>query len=1340
MKTEETQKAKFLHEYLAVQATHHPGNVALILHEWHVTYEELELRGNQWANLLIRFGLKKGDKIGLWLEKTIDLYAAIVGILKAGMCYIPLDVSFPIERVQFIVKDAGAAALITSEKLAQSIENQVVKSIILAEKLDKQLVEESGHFEATGMTPDALAYIIYTSGTTGMPKGVGISHNNVCNYVESASQLYQINASDRVYQGFSLAFDASVEEIWLAWANAATLIIPDSSLLSSGAGLKEFIISKEISVLSCVPTLLAMLEPDIPTLRLLILGGEACSAELVERWWHKKLRILNTYGPTEATIVSTADECMPGKAVTIGKPLLNYEVMILDENLKPVFNGDAGELCISGPSVANGYLNRPEMTAQKFIMHPTKTDTIIYRTGDKARINDAGDIEYMGRLDDQRKFRGFRIELAEIESHLLSMPNIKYAVTDIRTLGNDLTALIAYLVLRDPEIPIDEHAMIEKMRSELPDYMVPTIYQTIENIPTLASGKVNRKSLPMPEFHRTEINNDYIPASTSVEKSLVNYWENLFKRSPISIRHNFFHDLEGHSLFAAKLISELRKEPDMCSLSMMDIYKYPTIEALAKRVVEARNEAKLIADATKKNQQNSILLKSRFKKCAFFQGIASYVTFGFASWEFLTIFLILSYVYDEHGLLSAGFFKGLTLILLFLYPVLFTIVIAAKWIILGKIKPGRYPLWGFYYFRWWLVQRLVGSLPTQYLSGSPWMTLYLRLMGAKIGNNCYIASDAINSFDLITIGAETTVASDAHLLGYTVENGYLLIGNIAIGDRSYIGSGSVIGIHSTLQNDVIVGDNSMIHPYSAIASGVALQGSPAIIDNSLKESFSQVFSNTNERKAHSFIYNFFWGLSFYFFLVLLLGLYTCAVAPTIIVFDYLYMAGNYLAIFAIIPIASLFTILVFIAGVFILKKMTLSKIRPGIFSVNSFYYVRKWFVDRLLEFGLLNLSTLYATIYTSAWLRLLGAKIGKNTEISTLSHITPDLLTIEDESFIADGAAIGSMRVYRGHVEMANNVIGRRSFVGNSALIQAGKSIGENCLLGCLSNIPDMKPVKDNTSWFGSPAILLPRRAIFSGFTEKETFKPTKKLLLQRIVIDFMRVLTPMMIGFFLFANYFLAIYFLDAYVSIGQLFLLFPLLDMTLIIMVSLFVIALKWLFMGKFKEGAWPAWSGFVWRNEFITGLYESTIVELLLSHLVGTPFMSIVMRLLGAKIGKRVFFDSTYFTEYDLVSIGDDVAINSEATIQTHLFEDRIIKMARLKIGNECTVGALSIVLYDTDMGNNSHLGNLSLLMKGESLPENTYFAGIPAKPQQYSGTENHHPDYQFQKSFDFKFSST
>jgi non-ribosomal peptide synthetase-like protein len=395
----------------------------------------------------------------------------------------------------------------------------------------------------------------------------------------------------------------------------------------------------------------------------------------------------------------------------------------------------------------------------------------------------------------------------------------------------------------------------------------------------------------------------------------------------------------------------------------------------------------------------------------------------------------------------------------------------------------------------------------------------------------------------------------------------------------------------------------------------------------------------------------------------------------------------------------------------LLKAVLLRRAEPGIHPLYSVYYLRHWLAYGLMRASRTVMLPLFTTLYLPPWMRLLGARIGRYAELSTVFSFVPELLHAGDGTFFADGCILGGRRTFGGRFEIRANHVGSRSFVGNSAILPVGASIGDNSLLGVLSAPPsrtDAPP--DGTDWLGSPAFQLPNRQKVGGFDEQSTFRPTRELYAKRAVVDALRILIPAYTAFALSLTGFIALVMLYEAYGVWVMLALAPLVGWGLMTIAVAIVVALKWAVMGRFKPVIVPLWSPYVWFNEMLNGAYES-IMAPVIAIFFGTPFAAPLLRLLGCRIGRHCYIATSLFSEFDLVDIGDHVALNGGAIIQNHLFEDRIMKSSRIRIADGCSVGNMAAVLYDTHMERGAVLGPLSLLMKGETMPAGSRWHGIP-----------------------------
>jgi len=1303
-----------LHHLFEQSCDRHRGRTAVVCDGHRLSYGGLDRRANQLARHLLAQGVRPGDRVGILLHRSLETYISLLAICKAGAAFVPMDVGFPGERIDFIARDAGLVAILTCSDCPHIPEAPDCAMVLLDQcqrQIDNQRIGRIGRDELQSPTIDQLCYIIYTSGSTGYPKGVAVEHASICNFVQVAAEVYDIRSGDRVYQGMTIAFDFSIEEIWPGLLRGATLIAGPDDERRLGGGLADFLISHGVSVFCCVPTLLATLDKDIPGLRTLIVGGEACPQHLVERWAGKSRRMLNTYGPTEATVTATWGELYPGKPVTIGRAMPTYTVYILDESGRPVADGETGEICIGGIGIARGYVNQPEKTRQAFI--PDTLDTPdnpsgrLYRSGDLGRVRPDGEIEYLGRIDTQVKIRGYRIELAEIESAILEAEEVrKVAVAPCRV-SEDNQELVAYCELWPRVSGLDRQRLVQRLRERMPPYMVPAFIEEIKEIPLLANGKVDRKSLPAPSGSRLgAAEGVYVQPATDVERLIAEELGRLLGLEEVSVTDDFFLDLGAHSLIAARLVSILRQDPGMACLGLSDLYQYPTIRDLGRHIEkeQSKNRPRSVRRIVR-----PLVRASNFRvwSCGALQVVSLALVSALYAMPGLWILSRLIKTMNLHhfdyplvaGLIALGI--GLSLLLSLVLPVVF------KWVLLGRVQAGIYPLWSGFFLRFWLVDKMLAMAPLALISGTPLLSAYYRLLGAGIGRNVIIASPLLHLPDLVTLGSETAVNTDSHLFCYQVTQNRLCIEPIRIGKNCIIGSNSVLMPGSAMEDGAGLGEQSLLGAGERVPVGEFFSGSPAR-PASRPETMKP--AGKNVPVAPGRMAGLWLAQSIAVLGIMLVPL--TASLPSILVSDIGYEILGIPGLFLAAPVIGLFFVLSLSALIILLKKMVLPTIRPGTYPIRSFFYIRKWFVDRLMEMSLGMTNSLYATLYLAPFLRLSGAKIGRLAEISTLSHVTPDLLEIEDESFVADIAHVGPAVLADGSFTLARVRVGKRSFIGNAACVPGNTIIGDNSLVGVLS-VPPNRNIPADTTWLGSPSLRLPEREQSQPFPERLTFAPTRTLYLRRLGYEYFRVTLPATFAYAGSVVLFLSALILLAGFSIPVAALLLVPAGLLVGFALTLMVAVVKKLLISSYRPKVRPMWSSFVWRSELVTALYENIVVPWLLAGLTGTPFMAPVLHLFGARIGHRCFMETTFLTEFDLVEVGDDCAIGQACSLQTHLFEDRVMKMSRLRIGNRCSVGPRAVILYDSILEDGVELDGLSLIMKGETLAGHSRWHGSPAR---------------------------
>ncbi len=1307
-------RTEVLADLLEATAARLPDQVALMFGDQQLTYRALNARADQVASGLIDAGVRPGHIVGLWLPRGIDLLVMQAGIAKAGAAWLPFDADTPADRIAVCLDDAQAIGLVTCAAFASRVADRQVWTAEALQRPTPTLMRR------IGVLPSHPAYVIYTSGSTGKPKGIEISQGSICHFLRSENTQLQITEADRVYQGFSVAFDMSFEEIWISYLAGATLWVAPKEVASDPEALPLALIANQVTVLHAVPTLLALFTQDVPGLRLINLGGEMCPPSLVARWARPGRRVFNTYGPTEATVSASLAELHAGGVVTIGKPLPNYGLLVIHpdtaQGLVLLPRGQVGELCITGPGVAAGYLGRPELTADKFLPNPWQLgahDSRLYRTGDLARIDADGCVQCLGRTDDQVKIRGFRVELGEIEAVLAAQPGVGTVAVILRQ-ESGLDELIAFMVFDGPARPSAE--LRAALADKLPAYMVPSHFEPLADMPRLTSGKIDRNALKarplaVVALDASESDTPETPAEVALFAALAT----LFPGQPLRRGADFFADLGGHSLFAARLASSLRADVRFAHITVHDIYTQRSVGRIAAVLGQAHAEA-VPVDTTWQTPPT-------WKRwtCGAAQAIAipGLVALHMAQWmaPFFTYHFFTGDPEDSVAVaIAASVVAYLVTTLLE-----FGVAIAGKWLIAGRLQAGRYPLWGVTYFRWWLADRLVEAAPVYLLSGSSMYAWWLRALGAKVGHDVTIGSITLRAPDLLVLEDGVSIGNAANFENARVEHGELRLGRITLAREACVGS------YAVLEGNTHIGAHGHLEGQSALSDGQSLpagriwRGSPARDMGAFDIAAQRARPAVSRRRLLVEGWYFVLGA------LLITSLFFLPVFPSFLLMDWFDDVEKFpqlASTFVPFQLAKYFLMAFPATGVLIvctallsagIRWLVLPRLKPGSWPVHSNLYCAKWLVSQIQESSLAVLHGVYATVYAPLWYRLLGATVGRDAEISSALGLVPDMLTLGDETFIADAVMLGDESIAGGWMTMQPTVISRRSFVGNGSYIPDGTTLPENVLIGVHSSAPANGQMKDGDTWLGSPPIHLPAREETSGFPEHLTYRPSLFRRMARGLIEAFRIVAPHAIVISVGYTVVLNVMPLAGDGKWGAVTFYLTAAGLLYGIGTYFFIAAIKWAFMGRYGKRSVPMWTPFVWLSEGVTNLYEGIAVPNFLRYLRGTPLLPVAMNVLGCHIGKGVYLDTTDITEFDCVTIGDYSELNGLACPQTHLFEDRVMKIDHVTIGQRVYMGPRSAVLYSAVVADNAQLGALTLVMKGEFIPPASSWKGCPAAPQ-------------------------
>ncbi len=1310
-------RIEVLADQLEATAARLPDQTALIFGDQQLTYGELNAQADRVASRLIGAGVRPGHIVGLWLPRGIELLVMQAAMAKTGAAWLPFDADTPVERIAVCLDDANALGILSCDALAPRLA-QCGRDVWTAEALSAP--GQTPLLRREGALPSHPAYVIYTSGSTGKPKGIAISQASICHFLRSENALLDVRETDRVYQGFSVAFDMSFEEIWISYLVGATLWIAPKELASNPEVLPSALAAHRITVLHAVPTLLALFSQDVSSLRLINLGGEMCPQALVARWARPGRQVFNTYGPTETTVSASLAELHANQPVTIGRPLPNYGLLVIGVEegaaLSLMARGEVGELCITGPGVSSGYLGRPELSAAKFLSNPwasSPEQNRLYRTGDLARIDPDGCVQCLGRTDDQVKIRGFRVELGEIETVLAQQDGVGTVAVVLRQ-EDGIDQLVAFIVAEKAHVifPIGLRAALSAV---LPSYMVPGHVEVLPEMPRLPSGKINRNDLKARPLVLTPLGlNQSDSPQTAAEEVLFAALSRLFPGRPIRRSADFFSDLGGHSLFAARLASALRADARFAHVTVRDIYQNRSVGRIAEGLAQPHDAPPPVdigwtpPSAWKRWRCGAAQLAA----------LPALVTLRMSQW--LAPFFTYHYFTGDPGDSVARAIAAATGAYLIATLLEFALAIGGKWVFAGRLKPGRYPLWGLVYYRWWLADRLVESAPTYLLSGSSLYAWWLRALGARIGRDVVIGSITLRAPDLLVIGDGASIGNAVNFENARVEHGVLYLGAIAVGSDVNVGSYAIlegntaIGAFGHLEGQTALSDGMQVPP------GRTWSGSPARDVGAFDP------ASNPERPPVSGLRRATEALYFLIGALLIATLFFLPVFPSFMLIDWIDNSENFeplplsempfqlskYFVFAFPATAVLIVLTALLSAA--IRWGVLPRMKPGSWPVHSNKYCAKWLVNQIQESSLNVLHGVYATVYAPFWYRLLGAKVGRGAEISTALGLVPDMLTLGDDTFIADAVMLGDEKIDGGWLTMKPTVISRRSFVGNGAYIPDGTTLPEGVLIGVHSTVPGNDAMRSGDTWLGSPPINLPAREVVHGFAEHLTFRPSALRRIGRGLVEAFRIVAP---HAFVIAVGYTVVLNVMPLAGVGRWREVVAYLAMAGLgygVGTFAFVAALKWVLLRRYKKCSVPMWTPFVWLSEAVTNLYEGIAVPNFMRYLRGTPWLPVALNLLGSRIGRGVYLDTTDITEFDCVTIGDHSELNALACPQTHLFEDRIMKIDHVRIGSRVYMGPRSAVLYSAVVGDNAKLGALTLVMKGEHIPAATAWRGCPAAP--------------------------
>jgi non-ribosomal peptide synthetase-like protein len=1287
----EAPPARTLIDILRETAAQHPQASAIEDADGALSYEELITRVNRTAARLLEQGVRRGDRVGIRMPSgRRDLYVSILAVMAAGAAYVPVDADDPEERAELVFREAAVRGIIGPggrfAPLAAE-ESSDSGASALFDAVDPH-PNSAVLFAVPPPSETDDAWIIFTSGSTGVPKGVAVTHRSAAAFVDAEARLFLQDAplgpGDRVLAGLSVAFDASCEEMWLAWRHGACLVPAPRALVRSGEDLGPWLVGHSITVVSTVPTLAALWPPDtVENVRLLIFGGEACPPDLVARLVGDGREVWNTYGPTEATVVASAALLTADGPVRIGLPLDGWSLAVVDAQGDLVADGESGELIIGGVGLAR-YLD-PAKDAEKYAPMPSLGWERAYRSGDMVTADPEG-LVFQGRVDDQVKIGGRRIELGEVESAVQGLDHVTAAAVAVQRTEAGVALLVGYVV---PGEGFDRGAARAELAESLPAPLIPLL-AVVDDLPVRTSGKVDKAALPWPLTDPDAADSTL----TGTAAWLAEQWFSVLGTRPSEERADFFQ-LGGGSLAAAQLVSRIRtRAPEF---TMADVYDLPRLGQMTAAIEDESSATPASGDYS--------AARPTPRRMQWVQTLAGVPLFVLSGARWITWLLTASWILrlfpGFEFLPEAPLAVIVAGLLLFVTPFgRMSISAVVARVLLGGLRPGDYPRGGSVHLRLWLAEQVAHQVDPVGLAGAPWVVYYARALGARIGKGVDLHSLPPVT-GMLFIGDGAAIEPEVDLAGHWIDGDTVRIGEIRVGADATIGS------RSTLAPGTKVGRGAEIAPGSAVfgrvRAGQRWAGSPAIRVGGTSAPFAPHRPPAGRR--------WLWAYGASSAILGLLPFLAFAAGGALLAAGArgstsLADALPALAVWLIPSI--LVTGVVFASIVVILVRLLALGLTEGIHPVRGRVAWQAWTTERLLDSARTLLFPIYSSLFTPVWLRLLGARVGREVEASTVLLI-PSMTTIDDGAFLADDTMVGTYELNGGWMRLGPARIGKRAFLGNSGLAPGGHRVPKDGLVAVLSVAPEKS--KPGSSWLGSPAVRL-RRIVNESDLER-TYRPRTGLRVARALWELCRII-PVIVTCALGLGVLLTLAWITEEWGLIVAVLLSGAVLLTAGAIAAAVTTAAKWLIVGPIRPGEHPLWSSFVWRTEVSDTFTEMVAAPWFATAAAGTPALAMWLRSLGAKVGTGVWTDSYWLPEPDLVTLGDGATVNRGCVVQTHLFHDRVMSIDTVTLESGATLGPHSVVLPAATIAADATVGPASLVMRGETVPQGSRWSGNPIGP--------------------------
>ncbi|KAK3270755.1 hypothetical protein CYMTET_20863 [Cymbomonas tetramitiformis] len=1426
-----------------VEAT--PEATAVMYNDITWSFRELYVAARQIAETLMAHGAGPEKLVSLYMDRDgLDMVAAIYGCVLCGAGYLPIDPEYPMDRVEDILSDAAPVVMLTVGVLRWKIRHTYLGPLHTIDSLLKGVQLEDAHVEVAvpemeGRNADNVLYVLYTSGSTGRPKGAIVEHRAMVRRSRWLQHRFPLQASDRMLQKTPYVFGVSEWEFfWTLLVGAQLVVVPAESHKHADF-LHEAMQRFDCTVACFVPSMLNVFietaetekVPHLPLVRHILVAGEGLPPNLCQMFYTSGVfptaTLDNLYGPTEAEMTHwQCPRLQPGDplpTVLIGKPISNTEVYVLDQWMEPVPIGVPGEICFGGRGVSRGYVNRPELTAKAFIDNPFREGRL-YRTGDLGIWLPTGDLKCLGRMDGQVKLRGLRIELGEIEAALASCEGVRQAC--VLLMGSGLMAqLVAYIKCsKGSKVFEKAEVALEHIKKRVPAYMVPTHIMRLDNFPFNVNGKLDRRKLPLPESLAAQLaqqeqqgkqeqpagggegkegkggGKGKLGSGDAVEQAVQAVWQEVLGLpGPLDPKADF-QQLGGNSLLAGRVTHLIRKRiaPKVAATS---VYRHGTIDTLAKYLRSLPDDARLPLDQTPSEPTTAQAeakaaedahIKTKWKghsSTAFvtlvLQIFGLMFTAGVGDFLYWPAYGILYAIYLNHGVVMTVAMLAPVLGLTTIALCVFTILL--KWLVLGRVKPGRYPLWGWFYFRWWLMRNLVGTANSHIqfaCQNTPIANLWWSLLGARIGKGVRIGAGVkLTDPDLIVIGEGAAIRHQVSLLPYAIENGELILGLIDIGARCDLSSCAYASPGTSVPPATLVG------PLSTTGAGVK------IMRPLTEEEQAAMVPRTEQT-----------------FLRVTVGLALLILLETFPYFPILYLlqvlwAGldtlcgdnywiTYTVFCGIMPWLLHFVLPeIYFFAVVVMKWGVVGTFREGPRTHTTWDDFRRWLME-----GMVN-SELFAGAM-APWIscellsiryRLLGAKIGRRVQIDFFYCVEHDLITVEDNVTFGSKVVLHpadeevNERIY---IEEEANVLDhcllmpgarvqREAMLGTYSLAAKGATFAPGSIHTGNENgnavylrqqyVPPMPNPSESIDLEGGSrapliegnSLVVPLLSAMDGMQpaaeadKKLVTKPAEQggvpqnlddpaelrrlaqlarsrhedtrhwLLMNFICMSASIVFLPLPD---VLATATLALDYL-AYKNHQDLIIATAVLPPALIVIgaLELFIYWLmKNLVLGKFKEGNKIFYSAYHYQWMTMMALRGALSSGVLL-EMSGTYFAAAFARLMGSQVGEDACLLNFVTTEYDLLDVGKGSTIGDDCDMSSHTVERMVIQLRRVSVHKQGTVRNGAIVMPGATMCRRGVLLEAGQVLKGETVNPGEVWAGLPALPVSKVGArESVHTD--------------